>query len=280
MSFFNNREIAIIFWVLIFFVLILFHKKIRTSLFSFLKILTSKKIILLIFSMLLYVFPIIYLFHKIGFWDTSMIKDTILWFFGVAFIMLINSIKATEHERYFKNVILNNLKLIVLLEFIFNLYVFNLAVELILMPILVIIVMISAFAELKEEYMVVKKVFDYILGIIGICFILFAFSNIFIDFRSFANVDNFRSFLLPPILTIVFLPFMYFFTLYTMYESYFIRLDIFNENKAITRYAKRKIFALCHLNLKMLNKLSKEVKIMKIFNKNDVLTILQKFKGN
>ena len=167
-----------------------------------------------------------------------------------------------------------------MLEFIINLYVFNLAVELVLMPILFIIVLISAFAELKEEYRLVKKVFDYILGIIGICFILFAFANIFIDFRSFANMDNLRSFLLPPILTIVFLPFMYLFTLFIMYESYFIRLDIFNENKAITRYAKRKILALCHLNLKMLNKLSKEVKIMKIFNKNDVQTILQKFKGN
>lgn len=209
-----------------------------------------------------------------------MIKDTILWFFGVAFVMLINSIKATEYERYFKNVILDNLKLIVLLEFITNLYVFNLAVELIFMPILFIIVMISVFAERKEENRQVKKAFDYILGIIGICFILFAFANIFIDFHSFANVGNLRSFLLPPILTIVFLPFMYFFTLYTMYESYFLRLDIFNENKAITRYAKRKIFALCHLNLKMLNKLSKEIKVMKINNKNDVLTILQRFKGN
>ncbi|MBW2995406.1 hypothetical protein KY312_03560, partial [Candidatus Woesearchaeota archaeon] len=187
---------------------------------------------------------------------------------------------ATEDERYFKNVILDNLKLIVLLEFIVNLYVFNLAVELILIPILVIIVIISAIAGLKEEYRLVKKVFDYILGIIGICFILFAFINIFIDFPGFANVDNLRSFLLPPILTVVFLPFMYLFTLFAAYEIYFIRLDIFNENKEITRYAKRKIFALCHFNLKRLNKLSKEVKIMKIFNKNDVLTILQRFKGN
>ena len=280
MSFFNNREIAIILWVLIFFVLVLFYKKNCASLFSVLKIITSKKFILLIFSMLLYVSLIIYLFHKIGLWDTSVIKDSILWFFGVAFIMVVNSNKASEAEHYFQKVLLDNLKLVVLLEFIINLYVFNLAIEIILIPILFIIVVLLAYAESKKEYVDVKKVLDYILGIIGICFIIFALSNIFMNFPSFANLDNLRSFLLPPILTLAFLPFIYLFALYIVYESFFLRIDIFNENKAITRYAKRKIFALCHLNLRRLNKLSRKVGSMKINNKNDVLKIFKKFKGD
>lgn len=280
MSFFNNREIAIILWLLIFFVLVLFQKKIRTSLFSVLKVLTSKKFILLIFSMLLYVSLIIYLFHKIGLWDASMIKDAILWFFGVAFIMVINSNKAREEKHYFQKVLLDNLKLVVLLEFIINLYVFNLVIEIIIIPILFIIAMLLAYAESKKEYGFVKKVLNYILGIIGICFIMFALSNIFIDFRSLANLDNLRSFLLPPVLILTFLPFIYLFVLFAMYEIFFLRIDIFNENKTVNRYAKRKIFALCHLNLRRLNKLSKEVGIMKINNKNDVLIILQRFRSN
>ena len=111
MGFFNNREIAIILWLLIFLVWALFHKKIRASLFSVLKILTSVRFILLIILMLLYVSLMIYLFRKIGLWDGSMIKDTTLWFFGVAFIMLINWNKATEEEHYFQKVLLDNLKL-------------------------------------------------------------------------------------------------------------------------------------------------------------------------
>ena len=55
--------------------------------------------------------------------------------------------------------------------------------------------------------------------------------------------------------------------LYMMYENVFIRIDIFNKNKAINKYAKWKILSVCHFNLRKLNEFSKEVGIMKIENK-------------
>lgn len=289
MDTFNNREIALIIWILIFLIWMLFKKNfwivfkkdLRVSLFNFLKILTSKKIIILIFSMLLYVFLIIFMLHKIGFWNVSMIKDTIFWTFGVAFIMLINSDKANKDEHFFRKILLDNIKLIIVLEFIINLYVFNLVVELILIPILFIVVMMSAFAETKKENMQVKKAMGFILVIIGICFIIFVTYNIIIDFKGFASLDNLRGFLLPPVLTTFYLPFAYFMALFMIYETFFLRINILiSKNKALTKYAKRKILEECHFNLRKLNIFSKKLKFCEINSENDLLLAIQEVKKN
>jgi len=227
--------------------------------------------------MLLYVSLIVYFLKKIGLWDIGLLKDTVLWFFGVAFIMVINFNKVSENEYYFRKVLLDNLKLVVLLEFIINLYVFSLAVEIILLPVLFSIVVLSAVAESKKEFLIVRKVSNFILGLAGICFVIFALTNTFMDFRSFANPENLHSLLLPPILTLSFLPFIYFFALYSLYESFFIRIDIFNDDKAISRYAKRKIFTKFHINLRRLRKFTKEVGIMRLKDKKDVQKILHEF---
>lgn len=279
LNIFNNREIALFIWFFLFLIWVLSKKEIRKSLVGVLKAFLKWKILTSVFSMILYVSLLIALSYKIRFWDTSMLKDTLYWFFGVAFIMLMNSNKTNEEDHYFKKVLLDNLKLVVVLEFIINLYVFNLVVEVIFIPILIFIVIVNAFAETKKEYLPVSKLMSNILTFIGICFVVFSFKNIVTDFKSFAKIDNLRSFLLPPVLTFTYSPFIYLMALYIKYENIYLRMDLFNEKKKILKYAKRKIFVLCHFNLKKLNKLSKELGIIKIDNKNDVQVLLQRVKG-
>jgi len=100
-----------------------------------------------------------------------------------------------------------------------------------------------AYAESKKEYVLVKKVLNYILGIIDICFITFALSNIFMDFRSFANLDNLRSFLLPPILMLAFLPFIYLFV--NVHSQ--IRAQTKREAERVGKYMSRPLLSLKRL---------------------------------
>lgn len=274
---FNNREIASIIWLLIFLIWAIFQKDIRRSLFSLLRVFASKKILSIILFMFLYVFLIVCSLYWIRFWQFSMLKDTIIWLLSVAFLTLMNTTKVDENEHYFKDVIFDNLKLIVILEFIITSYVFNLAVELILMPFLALVIMLSTFAGTKKEYNLVKKIMDNILATIGFCFIVFALFNIAADFGGFANISNFRDFMLPPILTFSYLPFIYFIALCMKYETIFVRMDFFNLNKPINKFAKRKILTAFHFNLWKLNKFSIEVGIMKFDSKDDVQRTIQKF---
>ncbi len=276
----NNRDIALIIWIIVILFWLLFQKNILATLFSALKIFASKKILIPFILMLSYIALMILAFSKIGFWNTPMTKDTVYWIIGAALVMFVNFDKAIKDEHYFKSALLDNLKLVVLLEFIINLYVFNLIVEVILLPIIAFIILLSTYAGTSEQYISVKKMLDVIMGIIGLSFILFALYNVTLDFQGFVAMDNLRSFALPPIFTLVFFPFIYFLALYSLYENIFIRLDHFNEDKRITNYAKWKIIAACHFNLRKLRHFSKQTAIMRITNKADVLAAIHSFKDS
>ena len=282
---FNDREKAIIIWVLILLVWCFAQKSVRENVrapfFSLLKILFVGKIGVGLFAMVSYVSLIVFLFYIVHLWDISLLKDTIYWFLGAAFIMFINISKVTEKSGYFKNVLLDNLKFSIILEFIINLYVFNIFIELILVPLISVIIAMITFSDKKKEYAQVKKILSALLSIIGLCLLFFAFIHVFGDFKDFATVQNAKSFLLPLVLTVTFLPFIYLLALYATYDSFFVRVDIWlKENKKLARYTKWQIFRVCHINLKKLNKFSKKssLELMSIKNRSDVTRLIRQFK--
>src|SRR6266487_2639991 len=122
---FNNREKALIIWILIVLICILVSKSFRPPFLSVLRALFARKIATAMLAMLAYISLVVFAAYKVHFWDISLLKDTIIWTLGTAFIMFVNSDKVNTESKYFKKVLLDNVKLIVLLEFIINLYVFN-----------------------------------------------------------------------------------------------------------------------------------------------------------
>ncbi len=70
---FTNREIAIIFWLVVLFLYIITDKSRRVSLIDVLKILTSRIFLIIISSMLIYISGIIYVLYKVGYWEVKSI---------------------------------------------------------------------------------------------------------------------------------------------------------------------------------------------------------------
>ena len=97
---FNNREIALISYLVIFIIWTLTQKKIRQSIVSVIKAFMAWKILVSIFGLLLYVALIVFGLFKIGLWDKSLIKDAVYWTFGVGFIIMMNFDKALKEEHY------------------------------------------------------------------------------------------------------------------------------------------------------------------------------------
>jgi hypothetical protein len=135
-SIFNNREIAAGIWIFLFLVWALRSVEPRAAFSKVLRAFFVKPIIISVVGMLLYIALTLAAFHKIGLWDVSSLKETIFWCFGVAFVMLMNINDVHQDEHYFRKVMLDSLKLVLVLEFIINFYVFNLGVELVLLPVL------------------------------------------------------------------------------------------------------------------------------------------------
>ena len=114
---FNNREIALILWLLPFIILMLFNKKIRKSIGGLFIAITNKWLLISIASMLIYIVLWVYSFYILKLWDYGLLKDTVVWTFGVAFILIINSTKAFKDENHFKKIFL-----IILSYLLFHIY--------------------------------------------------------------------------------------------------------------------------------------------------------------
>ncbi len=266
----NNREIASIIWLTLFLIYLLTLSGVRQSIPGLMKGFINT-LFFPITIMLFYISALVFLLFTIGFWDITALKDTILWIFGTAFVTFFNLSKIGEDEKYFKKLLKDNLKLIIILEFITNLYTFSLLAELIILPILSFLLIVNNLAELKPEYKQVTRFFNFLLGMFGIFIIIFSIKEVYMDFQSFASIKNLRDFLLPPLFLLLLIPFLYFLALYFQYRWLFKFISFANKNSDLSKYAKRKVFTTCHFNLFKLTRVSKKIGYPKVIEENDVL---------
>jgi len=141
----------------------------------------------------------------------------------------------------FVKVILTATSLTIILEFIVGFYNFSLIWELILIPIVTFISLLSLVAEMKKDdpnTKVVANVLKGILTIIGFGILVYGIYQLITQYTDFLTLSNLKSFLLPPIFTLLFLPLIYFTVLYIKYERAFMNLKRY---KFISEDRKKKI---------------------------------------
>lgn len=278
---FNNREKATILWILAFLIWGISRKEIRKALFGVLKAVLQTKIVMVLTTMIFYISFVIFLFSKVGFWQTGLMKDTVYWLAGTAFVYLLNVDRITQDEDHFKKTWVDNLKFVLVIEFIVNFYTFSFGVEMFLMPFFFVLGGMSAIAGMKNELEPVKKVVDVALAISGIILVIHAGYGLLNEFNELVTSNNFRAFALPPALTFTYLPFLYFWALLMSYERLFAVIDIFvkKRDQELAKFMKRKVFFLCRMNLRKLDKFAKECtrEFRKLRDRNDVLNLLYGF---
>lgn len=274
---FSNRELAIATWILIGVIWALFMPKIRKSLFQVIKAFFAWKLAISYLLMFFYIALMIIFLKASGIWKLANLQITILWIMCVAFVMLFELSKAVD-ERFFKSAIKDNLNGLIVLEFVINLYVFDLWVELILVPVMGIVGGMMAVAEIDKKYEIVKKALNFLMVCFGFAVTGYAIYMVITDFKNFATLANFENFYLPILLTIMFLPFVYFAALFVGYESLFIRLRFFISDVALLGYVKKKSILAFGPNLWLLHKWSKHINTLRLRDKRDVDTAVRDFK--
>lgn len=275
---FSNRELAITIWILIAIIWVLSQPKIRKSLFQVIKAFFAWKLAISYVIMFAYITLVIIPLNAVGIWKLPHLPVTLLWVLCVAFVMLFEFSKAND-QNFFKDAIKDNLKGLIVLEFLINLYVFDLWVELILVPVFGILGGMIAIAETDEKYEIVKKLLNYIMAFIGLAFTGYAIYMVVTDFEHFATFENFENFYLPILLSIMFLPFVYFAALYAGYESLFVRLQFFVKDGALLKYVKKKTILAFGPNLWVLNKWSKHINTLRFKDKEEVDEAVRDFKS-
>lgn len=270
---FNNREIALLFWIALIVLAVLLSKQ-RKSLVPIFKILTGK-MFLIIFSLIgAYLYGIILLLKNLGVWQSSNLKDVLFWLFSVGLI-LVFKINDAKSNAYFKGIFLSAIKWTIVLEFIVNLYSFSLFTEIIILPVLVFLAMTQAVAEMDEKNKMVSKFLQNLIAVAGLLIFSFSLYKTVINFDAVLTFQNLVAFLLPSTITILFIPFVYFLALYSTYESYFIHLDFMIVKKDKVKEIKKLILRIANINLDKLLRIKKNFEKRVFYDDTDLKDYVQ-----
>jgi hypothetical protein len=274
---FSNREISIIIWIIVLITLFSISKEIRKSSGGIFSAIFDEKIVDILLLMFIYTELMILILTIIEFWNFSLLKDTIYWVLLVGFPLLLNMDKINKEENHIKSILKNSIKGIIIIEFITNFYNFSLISELILIPIITFISLLQVVSKTKPEWNKVYNLLTWVLAILGISVFIYSVNKIYQSPEGFFNILTLQTFLLPVILTILFIPFLYLVALYSLYETVTGVIGLRIKKEKHKRYLKRKMFLTFGLNRRKLKRFQKEVPLGIMRNKKEIKKVINDF---
>lgn len=274
MDILNNREIAITLWLLVISFYILSSSKmaaIRDSFKGVLAALFVRQIMSILSLMVAYMVIVIYWLSQLELWNFEQLKNTVFWFFSIGFMSLFKLEKIKEDKTLFKRLVLDNLKLLAILQFIVGVYNFSLWLEFLLVPVLALLGAMLTIAATDRKYQQVKIFLEHCLTLFGGLLIAYTFYMLMTKFGEFGKEKTVYDFITPPLLTLFFLPFIFFMLVYLAYENAFIRLRFSIDCKLHRFLAKTLAFILFNFRLGLLERWSLQVAKTKIKSFSDLI---------
>ena len=255
LNIFDNRELALITWIVLVCIVLILIKKFRSFFSEISEIIFSKTFVVIYLLYIFYIFFILYLLNSIRFWDLSLLKITIFWFITVGIVIALNGI--SKDSIHFRKVAFDCIKITVILEFIINLHVFSYLVELLFIPILIILGIIQGILETEDNLKKYLSNFNFILGFGFLLFLGFGIYKTIIEIKELYTFNTLQNLLLPSILTLFAIPFSYTIALFSSYEVFFNKFNIYNNiDKKTKKSIKIEVIKKAHLNLNLINRIN------------------------
>ncbi len=273
----NSREQAFSIWIIIILVYMLVNNKLRESLMSLIKCVCNFKFTIITVTFIIYNVIIIIWLNKFGLWDISLIKDNIVWFIFSGLVIVFKSIGNNGKNNYFRNIILDNLKIVILLQFILSEYTMSFLFEFIGVPIFFLIGALLVIAENKSEYKDVKKVLVWIQNIMIMIIMYNSVKAAIIDINNLGTYNNLLKLIVPGVLSVLSIIPAYVLALYSSYETIFVRLNSYKgRSRRLSLYLKGRILLYCNINLKRVNSLwhDKNKELFYLTDKKEIKRIL------
>lgn len=270
MDILNNREIATGVWLLTFFIWASTKKEVRESFRTVVAAFLSRFIIVPIILMVSYITLLLIGLESIGLWENHQVKNVVFWFFTAAMYSFFKVTKAAEDKHYFSHAVRDNLKIIVVLQFVISVYTFSLWVELIFVPVISMLVVVMTYAQSDEKYKPAEKLVSKLVEGIGLFIIAYTVYMIFADFGELAQTKSIYDLLVPTTLSIMLLPFLYLLATYTSYQGVFVRLKFWIKEPSLLRYTKWSTIKRFHFRFAKLVRWFDSVPRINIESKADV----------
>lgn len=214
---------------------------VRRSIPSLVKSLLQPAILGSILLLAAYVALVVWGLQVIGFWNAGLLKDTVLWFLLVGVVAPFSLIGKDEVSLV-RLLVVDNVKIFVLLEFLVNVYTFSLPVELIIIPTMTLVAMMDVVAEQQPESANVSKLLKGVQAVFGLIVLTYVVWRAVADYQALASLESVRQVVLPLVLSIAYVPAAFMFSVWIEYDNLFLRLRVGREKSTgFERYAKLRL---------------------------------------
>jgi len=252
MDILNNREIAIALWLIVAATYIYSSKRMSEvrSAFKKLAFVFQSRPLMIVFSLAaVYTSSLVYLLLDWELWNIDQLKNTVFWFFSVGLLSICNLDKIKTDPHFFKNSVIGNLRLLAILQFVIGIYSLPLMAELFLVPFMVVVGLMISIAESDVKYLQVKKLLNGIVILFGLFTLVYTAYMLATDFKELGQEKTFYDFVVPALLTVMYLPFVFAMMTYSTYEMVFVRLQFTVPDRKLRCLAK--LYAVALLNFRL-----------------------------
>ena len=248
MDILSSREWAIVTWIIIYLGFTIFILKVNfTDVF---KSFFNKKLNILWISILLYNLFLTIILSYSRYWNNIYIKDIVFW---VVFSCVTSTISVFDKNKIFsfKKLILTNITMSALIEFILSELTLSYYLELFLIGIFLPINFLFLVSQTKLEYKATENVLKKILSLLNLIFLVYILRELYRNFNFLLSQETWFKFLIPFIYSILCCPLYYAFIILNDYEkvSYKIQDHFVLENDIDRRYInklkRRKLLMTC-----------------------------------
>ncbi len=238
----TTREVALIVWTLAFSGWVVARRDSRKLLGGVLSTALHWKILIPVLLVVAYITLVVLVLYKLSMWTPNLLKDTILWsiFSGVA--LAFSGVLFNSDGIHWCRVVGEQVKAIVLVEYVVNTYTFALWLELLLVPTLVLVSLLDIVAKMDDKYRTVAKLTGAFQAVFGLIVLAFAIHQAVSTRDTFSTMEALQVIAVAPVLSALLLPIAYVLALVSVYEQLFVRLAIGPTKQAsVVRFAKRKL---------------------------------------
>lgn len=282
MDILSSREWAIVTWIIIYLCFTIFVLKVDFT--DILKSFFNKKLNILWISILLYNLFITIILSYSRYWNNIYAKDIVFW---VVFSCVTSTISVLDKNKIFsfKKLILTNITMSALIEFILSELTLSYYLELFLIGIFLPINFLFLVSQTKLEYKATENLLKKIISLLNLIFLGYILRELYRSFNFLLSQETWFKFILPLLYSVLCCPLYYTFVILNDYEnvSHKIQDHFVLENdvdrKYINKLKRRKLLMSCGLMHKKYvyfgNEFSKKMRLANI--KDEVNEIMREF---
>ena len=248
MDILSSREWAIVTWIIIYLCFTIFILKV--DFIDVLKSFFNKKLNILWISILLYNLFLTIILSYSRYWNNIYSKDIVFW---VVFSCITTTISIFDKNKIFsfKKLIVTNITVSALIEFILSELTLSYYLELFLIGIFLPINFLFLVSQTKLEYKATENVLKKILLLLNLIFLVYILRELYRNFNFLLSQETWFKFLIPFIYSILCCPLYYAFIILNDYEKvsckiqdhFVLENDI--DRRYINKLKRRKLLMTC-----------------------------------